>query len=82
VQTTRQHRMSLWHNHHYLLLWSGQLVSATGTQVAQLAFPLLVLLLTHSAAQAGIVGALRTLPYLVFSLPAGALLDRWDASTS
>jgi MFS family permease len=78
MQTTKQRPASLWHNHNYLLLWSGQLISATGTQVAQLAFPLLVLLLTHSPAQAGIVGALRSLPYLVFSLPAGALLDRWD----
>src|ERR1051326_9276537 len=78
MQTSRQRSASLWQNRNYLLLWSGQLVSATGTQVAQLAFPLLVLLLTHSATQAGLVGALRTLPYLVFSLPAGALLDRWD----
>src|SRR5260370_30873276 len=76
MQTTQQRAAALWRNRNYLLLWSGQVVSATGTQVSQLAFPLLVLLLTHSAAQAGLVGALRTLPYLVFSLPAGALLDR------
>ena len=30
------------------------------------------------AAQAGLAGTLRTLPYLIFSLPAGALIDRWD----
>jgi MFS family permease len=78
MQTTQQRPASLWRNRNYVLLWSGQVVSAAGTQVSQLAFPLLVLLLTHSAAQAGIVGALRTLPYLIFSLPAGALLDRWD----
>jgi MFS family permease len=61
-----------------MLLWGGQIISSIGTQVSQLAFPLLVLLLTHSAAQAGFVGALRTLPYLIFSLPAGALIDRWN----
>jgi MFS family permease len=61
-----------------MLLWSGQVISSIGTQVSQLAFPLLVLFLTHSAAQAGFVGALRTVPYLIFSLPAGALLDRWN----
>jgi MFS family permease len=61
-----------------MLLWSGQVISSMGTQVSQLAFPLLILFLTHSPALAGLLGALRALPYLIFSLPAGALIDRWD----
>ena len=69
---------ALWLNRDYMLLWSGQIVSNIGTQVSQLAFPLLILALTGSAAQAGFAGALRALPYLIFSLPAGALIDRWD----
>ncbi|MGZ3662944.1 MAG: MFS transporter, partial [Ktedonobacterales bacterium] len=69
---------SLWRNRDYMLLWSGQTVSSVGTQVSQLAFPLLVLALTGSPAQAGIAGALRALPYIIFSLPVGALIDRWD----
>lgn len=69
---------SLWRNLDYMLLWSGQTVSSTGTQVSQLAFPLLILAVTHSPAQAGFIGALRALPYLIFSLPAGALIDRWN----
>jgi MFS family permease len=69
---------ALWLNRDYMLLWSGQVVSNVGTQVSQLAFPLLILALTGSAAQAGFAGALRALPYLFFSLPAGALIDRWD----
>ncbi len=69
---------ALWRNSDYMLLWSGQIVSSTGTQVSQLAFPLLILALTNSPAQAGFAAALRALPYLLFSLPAGALLDRWD----
>lgn len=69
---------SLWRNRDYLLLWSGEIVSELGTQVSQLAFPLLILTLTGSPAQAGLAGALRALPYLVFSLPAGALIDRWN----
>lgn len=28
---------SLWHNHNYLLLWSGQIISLTGTGISQLA---------------------------------------------
>src|SRR5213078_3409399 len=68
----------LWFNRDYMLLWSGQIVSNIGTQVSQLAFPLLILALTGSAAQAGFAGALRASPYVIFSLPAGALIDRWD----
>lgn len=37
-----------------------------------------MLYLTGSPAQAGLLGALRGLPYLLFCLPAGALIDRWD----
>src|SRR5258706_876924 len=68
----------LWRNRDYMLLWSGQTVSSIGSGVSQLAFPLLVLALTHSPAQAGIAGALRTLPYFIFTLPGGALIDRWN----
>ncbi len=69
---------ALWQNHTYLTLWGGKLVSATGSGMSQVAFPLLILALTRSAAIAGLAGALRMLPYLVLSLPAGALVDRWD----
>lgn len=69
---------SLWHNRDYLLLWSGQAVSAFGTQTSGLALPLLILAVTGSPAQAGLLGALRGLPYVLFGLPAGALVDRWD----
>ncbi len=54
------------------------MVSSIGTEVSTLAFPLLILALTGSPATAGFAGALRALPYLIFSLPAGALIDRWD----
>jgi len=68
---------SLWQNRDYLLLWAGQAVSILGTQMSQLAFPLLVLALTGSAAQAAFVTATRSVPWLLFALPAGALVDRW-----
>ncbi len=69
---------SLWRNRDYLLLWGGQTFSSLGSSVSQLAFPLLILMLTGSPAQAGFAGALRTLPYFILCLPAGALVDRWD----
>src|SRR6202790_4001061 len=68
----------LWRNRDYMLLWGGQIVSSVGTRVSQLAFPLLVLALTHSPAQAGLIAALRGLPYALFILPAGAMVDRWN----
>jgi MFS family permease len=71
-------RVRLWRNRDYMLLWSGQIVSSVGTRVSQLAFPLLVLALTHSPAQAGLIAALRGLPYALFILPAGAMVDRWN----
>src|SRR5438477_7806404 len=76
--TNRKRSVPLWRNLDYMLLWSGQTVSTIGTEVSTLAFPLLILALTGSAAQAGFAGALRAFPYLFFSLPAGALIDRWD----
>ena len=69
---------SLWRNRDYLLLWGGQAISAVGSQASLLALPLLILAETGSPAQAGLLGGLRGLPYLLFGLPAGALVDRWD----
>src|SRR5438093_4331683 len=69
---------ALWRNRDYMLLWSGQLVSTLGSAASQVVFPLLILAITNSPAAAGIAGALFMLPYALFSLPAGALIDRWD----
>jgi MFS family permease len=69
---------SLRRNTNFLLLFGGQLVSAIGSQVSQLAFPLLILAVTGSPAQAGFLGAMRGLAYVLFGLPAGAYVDRWD----
>jgi len=73
---------SLWRNRDFLLLWGGQGVSVLGTKVSSLALPLLVLETTHSAAQAGLITSARMIPYLVFGLPAGALMDRWNRKTT
>ncbi|MEO8287462.1 MAG: MFS transporter [Chloroflexota bacterium] len=70
--------LPLWRNHDFMLLWSGQLVSTLGTGIQGVVFPLLILALTNSPEAAGIAGFLSTVPYIIFSLPAGALIDRWD----
>jgi MFS family permease len=62
----------------FRLLWIGQLVSDTGTEIGMLAYPLLVLALTHSPVLAGVVGTARAITRLCLQLPAGALADRFD----
>jgi MFS family permease len=49
-----------------------------GNQVTILALPWLVLQLTQSPFQLGIVGALEFLPFLLFGLIVGVYADRWD----
>ena len=72
-----QQPVSLWRNRDYLLLWLGQAVSSLGTSCTQFAFPLLMVGLTRSIAAAGLAYSLGQLPYVLLSLPAGALVDRW-----
>jgi predicted MFS family arabinose efflux permease len=69
---------SLFRNRDYMLLWSGQVASTLGTTASDVVVPLLILAITNSPEAAGIAGALRFFPYVVFSLPVGALIDRWD----
>jgi MFS family permease len=77
-QISPQARPALWRNRNFVWLWTGQAVSTLGTNISLLALPLLVLALTHSPALAGLLAAARQLPYLLVSLPAGALVDRWN----
>ena len=75
--TSREPR-PLWRSRDYLLLWSGQALSDIGGAVSDLAFPLLVLAVTHSPIQAGLVSAVGALPAILVGLPAGVLVDHWD----
>jgi hypothetical protein len=65
-------------NRDYMLVWAGQGVSELGSQVSTVAYPLLVLALTHSPAKAGVVGLAATLPLPLLALPAGMLADHFD----
>ncbi len=69
---------TLWRNHDYLLLWIGESISDLGTGISQVAFPVLVLILTNSPATAGLIFSVGQLPYILFGLLAGALVDYWD----
>ena len=58
-------------------LWAGQTVSQLGSQVSQLALPLVAVLVLHvSAFYVALLGTVDLLPFLLFALPAGVWLDR------
>lgn len=65
-------------NRDFNLLWSGGTLSDLGSYTSLLAIPLLVLAITGSAAQAGIVGTISAIVRGGVRLPAGALADRWN----
>jgi predicted MFS family arabinose efflux permease len=58
--------------------FSGQLISQVGSSFTFFALPLLVFKLTHSATNLAITTAAGLLPYLLFGLVLGALVDRVD----
>lgn len=72
------HPAPLSQNRDFWVLLSTQGVSSLGDAVSFTALPLLVLALTGSGLAMGVVGALQTLPDLVFGMVAGALADRAD----
>jgi predicted MFS family arabinose efflux permease len=65
-------------NRDFVLLQSGQLFSAIGSESTAIAYPLLVLAVTGSAAKAGLVAAARVVPFALFSVLAGMVADRYD----
>ncbi len=61
----------------YRRLWSSILTSSLGGQITMLALPLTAaVLLQASPTQMGWLQAMEILPFVLFSLPAGVLLDR------
>src|SRR3954447_9867590 len=68
---------SIWRDGDFLRYWTGHSVSQLGAAVTQVALPLVALLtLQASAAEVGLLRAAEFLPYLLLTLPSGALVDR------
>jgi MFS family permease len=65
-------------NRDFLLFQTGSLLSTFGSGISGIAYPLLTLTLTHSAAKTGYVGAVEFLPLVILSVPAGVAADRFD----
>jgi MFS family permease len=69
--------LSLWRNGDFLRLWSAQTISQFGSQITILALPLAaILVLDASAFEVAALTAVEWTPWLLFSLPAGAWVDR------
>jgi len=62
----------------YALLWTGQLISLTGTWMQSLSLPWLIFTLTGSKFLLGIVAAASMLPSLIITLPSGVIADRFS----
>jgi predicted MFS family arabinose efflux permease len=61
----------------FLWLWGGQTVSLVGSQISALSFQVVAVTVLHaSPMQMGVVTASQTIPYLLFGLFVGVLVDR------
>lgn len=73
VSTTR----SAWGNRDFRRLWFGSTVSWFGSEIGELALPLLAIVtLRASPDQLGILRGAQFLPFLLATLPLGVLVDR------
>ena len=70
--SVRKHR-------NYRLFFTGQVISNTGTWMQRVAQSWLILTLTHSPVAVGVLALCQFMPFTLFSLFAGVVVDRLDA---
>jgi MFS family permease len=63
---------------HYWSMWWANAISSTGDGALLAALPLLAVTITRDPRLVSVVTAATYLPWMVLSLPAGALVDRYD----
>jgi MFS family permease len=71
-------RFSALQSRDFRLLFFGQLVSLTGSQMQQVAVAWQLYALTHSPLALGLVGAFRVAPVILFALGGGVVADALD----
>jgi MFS family permease len=78
ARRTRDRRAgSLWRDRNFVTMWSGQAFSQFGSQIQELAIPVLaVLILNATEWEVGVLNAAGVAAFLVVGLPAGAWIDR------
>jgi MFS family permease len=62
----------------FRLLWVGQLISLSGSQLRLVALPYQIFLLTGSSFAVGLIGVFQAVPLLVLSLFGGVIADAVD----
>ena len=65
----------------YWRLWWANAISSTGDGAFVAALPLLAVTICRDPRLVAVVTAASYLPWMVLSLPAGALVDRYDRAT-
>ena len=70
-------RRSLVRQPDFLKLWTAETVSVFGSQISALAIPVVAVVILHAdALQVALLGTIEFLPFILFTLPAGAWVDR------
>jgi len=62
----------------FVIFVIGQLISVVGTWAQSTALPYLAYRISGRPLDLGLIGFSNTLPTLLFALPAGVLVERWD----
>jgi MFS family permease len=77
ADTRAQVPESLWRHRNFLLLWTGQTVSETGSAVTTVAIPLIAIaVLKASTFEVGLLAAATYVAFSLIALPAGVVVDR------
>jgi MFS family permease len=70
-------RPSLWRQGDFMKLWTAQTISQFGDEITGIALPFVAItILGAEAFEMGILGVVRFLPWILFTLPAGVWVDR------
>jgi len=75
VQFATRRWLAAMHYRDFRLLWTGEFISAAGTEMFFVALNWQMYLLTHSALALGLTGIARSLPIMLFSLLGGTFAD-------
>jgi MFS family permease len=78
LQTFRNGPWRALRHRNFRLLWLGQLVSVTGSQMRVVALAWQVYLIGHNPLQLGLLGLSQALALMIFSLVAGVAADAMD----
>src|SRR5688572_7282336 len=74
----QQRPLAAFRSRDFSLLWFGNLISLTGTEMTRAAVSWQIYTLTGSELALGMIGAARLIPLVLLALGAGVLADAFD----